>query len=402
VIWRAVLLLALILPSAASAGLECRATVRLPGGAATGTPCAGGDRLTIAAVGDVLLHSPLQRRGYAEGFGAIWRDAAAILSAADIAYANLEGPVAPTVTRGLGTRRDPGAVFDNVVFTSFPLFNYHPVIVTDLVRAGVDVVSTANNHAMDRGPDGATATIAHLRAAGLAFTGTRGPDAARAFAVDLPSRFGMIVFLACSYSTNGLADPHRQVLTCYDDRDEVLAEVTRQAARPEVAAVVVTPHWGDEYSPVPNARQRDLAADLIAAGATAVIGTHPHVVQPWDFIHGPGGYPRPAIYSTGNFISGQVSLPKQTGIVAWLELCRPRGAADPGRALFDGLEVSAAGWLAVHMGRGGEGPELTLATPSATGAATQARRLAAARLPDAELAVELSCQSLHPFEVALQ
>ena len=128
--------------------------------------CLGSARVRIAAVGDVLLHRPLQRRGYSgDGFGGIWAAVATYFKAADIAYANLEGPVAAGITRGHNQITDPGPVFDDRVYSSFPLFNYHASVITALKVAGITLVSTANNHALDRGPIGVDKTIA----AGLAW-----------------------------------------------------------------------------------------------------------------------------------------------------------------------------------------------------------------------------------------
>jgi poly-gamma-glutamate capsule biosynthesis protein CapA/YwtB (metallophosphatase superfamily) len=66
---------------------------------------------------------------------------------------------------------DPGRVFDRNVYSSYPRFNYHASLLDDLIRSGVDVVSTANNHALDRESTGVDATIAALDRVGLAHTG---------------------------------------------------------------------------------------------------------------------------------------------------------------------------------------------------------------------------------------
>lgn len=369
----------------------------------TGPACGAGQTLNIAAVGDVLLHSPLQRKGYADGFQAVWGAAIPYFRAADIAYANLEGPVAPGFRRSFRQGSDPGRVFDNSVYTSYPLFNYHPAVVDDLIASGIGVVSTANNHAMDRGGDGAELTLAMLEARGLAFTGSRRRDAARNFVRHVAQRGLRIAWLACTYSTNGVPDPDRQVLMCYEDRDEMLALIRAEAARPDVAAIVVTPHWGVEYTHTPLARQRELARDIIAAGATAVIGTHPHVIQPWEYLPGPDGKARLVIYSTGNFVSGQVSLAKQTSILAWIELCRSEDAGgDLGASLSARFELSAAYWVPLLMRRGPGGPSLSVVAPDATGSGKAARALIARHLPDAELPSRPVCTTDSPVAVALQ
>lgn len=264
-------------------------------------------RVTVAAVGDVLLHSPLQRQAVArpEGFQSLWKEVQPWLEGADIAYANLEGPTASGLTRSGRTQTDPGFVFDNQVYTSYPLFNYHPRLVSDLKASGIDVVSTANNHALDRGAKGTDATIAALEQAGLPFVGTRRSDGSGSWSVRTEVKGMTLGWVACSFSTNGVPDPKHQVLDCYRDKAVVLDEIRGLAQDPYVAAVIVTPHWGVEYTAHPQPQEKRLAQELVDAGARVVLGAHPHVPQPWETLYGPDGKPALVVYSLGNFVSGQ-------------------------------------------------------------------------------------------------
>lgn len=393
---RWIVLAALAWLQAGPAAAACRAVVEPVG--QTLNACMGSERVTIAAVGDVLLHRPLQRRGYADadGFRGIWRAVEPLLAQADIAYANLEGPVAPGITRSRRAVSNPGPVFDDRVYSSFPLFNYHPVVPAALAASGFNLVSTANNHALDRGSLGADLTIAALEAAGLAHTGTIRAGAARDFVTHVTTRLGRVAWIACTYSNNGLPDPHRQVLHCYDDRDEMRALIGAQAARSDVAAVIVTPHWGYEYQHSPNANQRTLAADMVRAGATAVLGTHPHVIQPWDYALAPDGSRSLVVYSTGNFVSGQVTLARRTGVLAMLQLCRQPPARDLAVAMRAPLAVARAGWVPLMMTRTAQGPELVVAGAGERGLAAQARKLAARFLPPGNLRVDVACAGETP------
>jgi len=391
--WRGAFLFAAACLVATSAQAACRVTAT-----PTAPPinaCLTGDTLRIAAVGDVLLHSPLQRRGYTnaqgDGFRGIWRAAEPFFRAADIAYANLEGPVAQGTTRGFHTVTDPGPVFDNRVYTSFPMFNYNPIVIDNLLASGITLVSTANNHSVDRGSIGIDRTIDALSAAGLPFMGTIRAGAPRNFVTYTGTRMGRIAWIACTFSTNGIPDPNAQVLTCYNDRQELLSLISTQASRADVAAVIVTPHWGNEYTHNPNGNQRGLARDMVQAGATAVIGTHPHVIQPWDYLDAADGSRSLVVYSTGNFVSGQTPLPRRTGALAWVELCRQPPPPDLARAMRSRLVVARAGWMALMMTRTGAGPELLVADQTATGLAAQARRLAARLLPATGLKLSLTC-----------
>lgn len=350
--------------------------------------CTGPARVSVAVVGDVLLHAPLQRWGYRYGFPVIWGAAMPILRAADIAIANLEGPTAPGLARGGRRMADPGAVYDGQVYTDYPAFNYHPSVIDALREAGVDAVTTANNHALDRGPAGVDATLAELARRRMPQTGAIAGGAARDFVARLPSALGTVALIGCSYSTNGIGDPRRQVLMCFEDRAELLALVRAEAARPGAAGVIVLPHWGLEYSHQPEARQRALARDLAAAGALAVVGTHPHVPQPLEIVEGPRGRV-PVFHSTGNFVAGQVELPRATGLMVWLELCRTA----------QGVAVGGQGYLPMVMDFS-QGPVLTVpGTPLAgarPGRGAEARALLARLLPGADLAPALECRAARP------
>jgi poly-gamma-glutamate synthesis protein (capsule biosynthesis protein) len=290
-----------------------------------GAACAEGERITIAAVGDVLLHGPLQQQAYSgsDGFRSLWADALPLLANADVTYANLEGATAAGVSKSGRAVPDPGKVLGEV-YSSYPQFNYHPSLVEDLLASGVDVVSTANNHSMDRHSLGVDRTIDALEAAGMAFTGTRRRGETRSWAVRTTVRGVRLSWIACTYGTNGIRDPHDQVFLCFQQRSELLSLVSAEAARSDVDAVIVTPHWGDEYHATPNRAQVELGHDLLEAGALAVIGSHPHVLQPWEKYVTTDGREGFVIYSLGNFVSNQTTVPKRSTLLLYLGLTKGR------------------------------------------------------------------------------
>lgn len=290
--------------------------------------CAEGDTVTIAAVGDLLLHHELQIQAYAatDGFLAVWGGVRDLLALADISYANLEGTVAAGLNRDGQPVTDPGRVFDRKVYSSYPRFNYHASLLGDLIASGIDVVSTANNHALDREPAGVDATIAALDGVGLAHTGTRTRGAAGPWHAITRARGLSVAWLACTFSTNQIPDPDGQVLGCYTPAGALEREVARLAADPAIDAVIVTPHWGKEYQPNPDLAQQKLARKLAEAGATAVIGSHPHVLQTWELVRTTAGREVPVIYSLGNFASHQPELPRRSSMILYVGLTRPPGA----------------------------------------------------------------------------
>jgi poly-gamma-glutamate synthesis protein (capsule biosynthesis protein) len=293
----------------------------------------------VAAVGDLLFQEYLQRKALAPGqsYASFWQPLTPLLRAVDVLYGNLEGPAAHAVDITGKETSDPGRVYDGRVYGTVPglAFNYHPSLLRDLAASGFAVVSTANNHALDRGSLGIDRTIDNLRAAGVAFTGTqkRAEPSARWSARTTRNGF-TVAWLACTAWTNDRPDPYGQVRHCYRDRNEVLGEIAALAEDSGVDAIILTPHWGVENLDRPLAGDRAFARTAIEAGATAVIGTHPHVLQPWERWVASDGREGLIVYSTGNFISSQPEAMQKSGIVAVLDLLKTRA---PRRAV-----VSAA------------------------------------------------------------
>ena len=332
--------------------------------------CTPGDRITIAATGDMLFHRPLEMQALTPtgNYRDFWKPVANILANADLAYANFEGAAADGVTHGLDIVKDPGREWNNRVYTAQPMvlsYNYHPSLIDDLINTGFDVVSTANNHALDRGSIGIDRTVANFEKRGLAFTGTRASDAVdHPYSVVTTVKGHNVAWLACTFDTNGFPDRHGQVLHCFSERDVVLAEIKRLATDPQIDAVMFTPHWGIEGSATPEKRQRTLAQDAVEAGASAVVGTHPHVQGPWEKVTATDGREGLVIYSTGNFISNQRHPEQRMGEIALIELTQEPGAKK--------MRVTAAGFVqtwvditAVH--RVTEAPRSMVARPVPAG-----------------------------------
>ncbi|MBS1961537.1 MAG: CapA family protein [Bdellovibrionales bacterium] len=304
--------------------------------------CESGRRIVIGAVGDVLLHQPLASQGMAnkrEGFSSLWSDLEPYLSAPNLMYANLEGPAAGPLTPSGKVIAEPG-YFDKVAYTSYPAFNYRPDLITDLQSSGIDLVSTANNHALDRRSLGADRTIGFLNKAGLPFMGTRTVEESRANPPEktnwttITEKDGFrIGWVACTFSTNGIPDPYQQVLRCFEQRSIVLQQIRNLRADPSIDAVIVTPHWGIEYTHTPGADQRGLAKDMIEAGATIVFGNHPHVLQPVDRLVAADGHEGFVIYSLGNFVSGQKGVAKRTSALIYVGLTKGKD----GRTFVNGV-----------------------------------------------------------------
>ena len=287
--------------------------------------------ITLAAVGDFLLHDVVQAQIDRIGYDALWSAVAPILQSADLTYANLEGTTAQGVLMNGRDTPPSDSRYDQRIFTGYPQFNYHPDLIPAMQALGVDVVSTANNHSLDRLALGADRTIEALEEYGLPYTGTRHrgrPDQPfhTLTSVRAPSgREYTVAWLACTYGTNDIPDPNDQVLLCFDQSDRVLPAIAELHHDPDIDAVILTPHWGTEYTHVPEERQVRLARAAIASGATAVIGSHPHYIQPGERYVSFDGREGFIFQSLGNFVSNQRSLARRTNLILTLAL-----APEPG------------------------------------------------------------------------
>jgi poly-gamma-glutamate synthesis protein (capsule biosynthesis protein) len=243
----------------------------------------------LVAVGDILMHQDVQRsaREAESGLRALWQDVEPLLHGADIAFANLETPVAPS--SGV-----PGRPFR---------FNGPAELPGALRASGFTVLSTANNHAYDQGAPGVLETLRRLRAEHLVPVGS-GATRKEAEQLQLVTVNGLRVgFLGFTdlYNIN-LNDQNSGPWV--RGLDPAAAAEAVRAARAQADVVVVSLHWGVEYQHEPLPRQREVAQRLCAAGADLILGTHPHVLQPVEMLQS-GGHRTLVAYSMGNFVSNQ-------------------------------------------------------------------------------------------------
>lgn len=287
--------------------------------------CAPPERVELVFGGDVIPHTAVKnaaRPGWAQVFGPL----AEPFRRADIAVVNLETPLT----------ENPKAV------TAEMLFNAPAALALGLKTVGVTIASFANNHCLDQHRPGIVETRRHLAAAGLLSVGCDASEA-QAWEPLVVERHGLrIGFLAFTRFLNDFhnaSDPKAPhvPLVHYDtdpetggyDEDELLPLVKAAAAKCD--ALVVMPHWGDEYQPKPKRSDRQLAMQLVEAGAAAVVGHHPHVVQPIETVVRADGTEAVVAYSLGNLVSNQDAQnalsAKREGLLLRLVLARPTPGA---------------------------------------------------------------------------
>lgn len=308
-------------------------------------PQRSGQKILVSFVGDLLLHGPIQRQAHSSshGFRVLWSQLERIFKASDISYANLEGPVAEGLTcRGkIGNSNNIGGDCrkdGSAVYSSYPTFNYHPRLITDLKQSGFGVVSTSNNHSLDRRSLGADMTVDALVKARMPYTGTRKAGTSDPYYTITQVRGFNIAWLGCTFSTNGIPDSKNQVLWCFSKNGapnpELLGLVKALKASKSVSGVIVTPHWGPvEYVHSVHPTQLRLGKELIEAGASAVVGAHPHVLQPWEIYKSSDGREGLIHYSLGNFVSSQTQAARRASIVLLVGFQKDR----EGKMLVDGV-----------------------------------------------------------------
>lgn len=286
--------------------------------------CTPGNKIVIAAIGDLLMHQPLQQKASIKGYTSLWSNALPYFHSADLAYANLEGPIAKGVDRR-GRQITNDDYFDQEIYSDYPLFNYHPKLARELAADGIKIVSTANNHALDRQGIGVNKTIDELRKAGVSFIGTR--DKTSTPFVTLTEKNGIrLAWIACTEHTNGNEDKHQQVLYCYKKKHRAWILDKIAELKTSTDAIIVTPHWGEEYEHTPNAAQKRFAHQVLDAGALVVLGSHPHVLQPMEEYLTQDGRTTFIMYSLGNFVSNQASPKKRTTIILFIGLTKTQNS----------------------------------------------------------------------------
>ncbi|WP_426451624.1 CapA family protein [Paenibacillus sp. S-38] len=269
-----------------------------------GPPIPAGRLVTLAAVGDVLIHRSLYedaRKGGSFDFKPMLEAVKEELGAADIAVANQESVTGSTA---LG-------------LSDYPSFNSPQEAADALKEAGIDVVTMANNHALDRGEKALRSAIRHWRELGVEYAGVSESEADRS-RLRLVEKNGLrLAFLAYTEGTNGIASPKGRAYLVHRLEERRMKREIAEARR-AADAVIVSLHFGREYESLPSPGQRRLARLAADAGADLILGHHPHVLQPPEWIDNQRGGRTLVIYSLGNFLAAQRQPDPRTRIGAIL------------------------------------------------------------------------------------
>ncbi|TAE27271.1 MAG: CapA family protein [Candidatus Kapaibacterium sp.] len=282
-------------------------------------------RIRVAVAGDFMCHDTQIAAALQEAskgketydFTSCYDHISPLIQKADFAFGNLE-----TVLAGKRER-----------YTGYPMFNSPDAYAVALKNAGFDALTTANNHSYDRRYVGIQRTLKVLDSLGIPHTGTTESKQERSkpLVVNVAGiRLGIIAF---TYNLND-GPPPQQYRTTVNIIDTALiradiAFLRSLPAQERPDIILASVHWGSEYELQPRADQRAFADWLVRAGANALLGAHPHVVQTvekQDFVQVLDGkldtIAYPVVYSMGNFISAQRTKPRDAGSLVWLDIAK--------------------------------------------------------------------------------
>jgi poly-gamma-glutamate synthesis protein (capsule biosynthesis protein) len=270
------------------------------------------ERVRLIFIGDIMAHAEqleAAKRGESWDFAPQFRRIKPLLAGAFVT-GNFE-----TVMAG-----------EKSGYAGYPMFNTPDALADALKDAGVNAVTLATNHILDRREAGAERTAQTLDNAGILWTGLRKGDTA--YEPLVAEHAGLkLAFLNYSYGSNVPAskilspDMRLNVIS----RDAVLEGLS--AARAVSPDLVITCfHWGNEYQFKPTQAMRDTARLCLENGADLIIGTHPHVLQPIEIVTDENGTKLIA-WSLGNFVSNQRTTPRERSVVMAVDIEKAGDAA---------------------------------------------------------------------------
>lgn len=249
--------------------------------------------ISIIMAGDVLLHTRVTASGDFDGeynFDHLFENCKDIISSADLAIVNQEIILGGT----------------ELGISGYPSFNGPFEVADSLVDAGFDVVLHATNHALDRGKKGIISCLTkweeaypQIEIAGIYKTEE---DSKEICMTEVNG--AKIAILNYTYGMNGIPLPSDMPycvdMLTWDREEKIRNDIAR--AREMADIVIVAPHWGSEYTHVQGSDQKKWTSVFFECGVDLVIGTHPHVVQPYEIIQSEE-HTMAVYYSIGNYVN---------------------------------------------------------------------------------------------------
>jgi len=269
-------------------------------------------KLTISAGGDLLIHDTVfksvKNSDGTYNFDPIFADIKYVFEESDVSMINLEVPVAGNIYKP----------------SNYPNFNSPVELLDGVKNMGVDIVSTANNHALDKGLTGLNETIKNAQSKGLQVVGTYMTEDTKPLIIEKNNiKLGIASY---TYGTNGIPIPSSAPY-CVNiiNKETMKADIDYMKAQ-GVDYIIFSMHFGQEYQTTQNQTQEDLVNFLVSNGVDIVFGSHPHVPQPYEIktVTLEDGTTKEAfvIYSLGNFVSHQSDYYTKLGAVATVTISK--------------------------------------------------------------------------------
>ncbi len=240
--------------------------------------------ISLLFFGDMMLdrgvRAQIAKIGYDQVFVRATRE---LSSKYDLTIANLEGPITTYKSKTIGP--------DGRGISGFA-FTFATSSAIAIKESGIDIVSLANNHIENFGPDGVKQTVKWLRDANMKYFGN---------ATNSGSEFNPPAPLSNIFCEKEICIAYigYHEFTKQNDEQQVVKEIKNAKAK-NADFIIVMPHWGVEYEHTPSQKQKTLAHAWIDAGADLVVGSHPHVIQSMEVYNG-----KKIFYSLGNYLFDQ-------------------------------------------------------------------------------------------------
>lgn len=272
-------------------------------------------KIKFAVAGDIMVHSTQLEKAFNKqcncwDFTPSFTKVKKYIEKADIGIANLETTL-------------PQNPKD---YSGYPQFGTPDSILDSLKNSGFTILTTSNNHCLDKGKETLKRTISEIKKRGMLSTGTfESIEDKNNRRYILMEKNGIrFALLSYTYSTNGIPIPKGVVVNLIDK--EEIAKDIQYAREGGVDAIIVYYHFGKEYERFPDKNQRELVDFTFNEGADVVLGGHPHVLQPFELKTTKDKYgitkKRLVIFSLGNFISCQSWRYSNGGIIFYYTITK--------------------------------------------------------------------------------
>lgn len=254
--------------------------------------------VSFMGVGDNLIHDTVYKDALQEDgtydFTDMYANFSEDLKNTDIKFINQE-----TVLGGV-----------DLGLSGYPTFNSPTEIAKNLESVGFNLVNLASNHCLDRMEQGIANELAAFDETNIVHDGVYNTQEEFDTIPTFTKNGIKFSFLAYTYGTNGIQPAYTYNVSYFDDA-QIQSDVQRAKEISDV--VIVSAHWGDENTFEPNDFQKHYAQLFADCGVDVVIGTHPHTIQPVEWIEGSKGNKMLCVYSLGNFIGGMLTTDNAIG-----------------------------------------------------------------------------------------